>query len=74
MFTDRDRVCRRHGREKCSSKKCRIRILGDCWVCSGTGRVSKHGCTKSVACRECNGSGGSKLPGLLRKLEEEDAA
>ena len=73
-FNDRDRLCRKHGREKCTSRKCRKRLLGDCWVCGGTGRVTKHGCTKTVACAECDGSGGSRLPQLLRQLEEEDAA
>lgn len=58
-------LCRRHKRKL---------LRGDCWVCNGTGRVSKYGCGKSVACRECRGSGGFKLPGLLRRIGAEEEA
>lgn len=65
METNRDEDERRPRR--------RFKLRGDCWVCYGTGRVTKHGCTKTVACGECGGDGGSKLPGLMRQIEEEAA-
>lgn len=34
-----------------------VKVRGNCWLCDGTGRVTKHGCTKTVACAECKGTG-----------------
>jgi hypothetical protein len=31
--------------------------IGNCWVCDGSGRVIKFGCTKTIACKECDGTG-----------------
>jgi len=32
-------------------------VRGDCWLCNGTGRIVKIGCTKLVGCAECRGTG-----------------
>lgn len=72
MYTDRG--CRKHGRLKCNNRRCKVKLHGDCWVCGGTGRVSKHGCSKSVACSECGGTGGMRLERLLRQMDADAQA